>query len=417
MPRAATERASGTGTRPSAAAFGTGFALRDNGSTLDAARPATPMVAMRPAAIVCFLLLVISPPALARSISMNPRPTALLRSGQFIAQDGFNSVTLYDPSGKPLARFDGGTYVWAMDVSPDERCVAVACTGPLLLGDLRTGATVWSKAPAQIGVRYARSVAFAADGRSLVVCDDADQAVVLETASGRPIGSIKVADSNFVSAALSPDGSTGALVELGGHVFTFDVATGTPRDTGQTGAWPLRFTADGKYIALRSGNSGQGEMLRVLTAADPSQSRDLGHFGHIGRIHPLPDGTLLVTATVGNAYYEGRAKTVGVRCDPAAGTITPLWEAGPRPAEFETAFDPETLLGVSTDYRLVTSLIDLRTDAVRLTIDHSAEFDRRMRETDPVRDWGRTTGEVAATIAAILLLALIVRRLRKPPPG
>src|SRR5262249_40257606 len=138
------------------------------------------------------------------------------------------------------------------------------------------------------------------------------------------------------------------------------------------GAWPVRYSADGKYLALRSSNSGVDEQLRVVAVKDLTKP-DVGQFSHIGHIKPTEDGGFLACARVGRRFDDNIA-TVGVEYRPGPGELKEVWKLAAADAENQTDFDPKRMIGVSTDFRLVTRLIDLRSGKPRLTIDNSANY-------------------------------------------
>jgi WD40 repeat protein len=286
--------------------------------------------------------------------------------------------------------------------------VIVGCgDGGLLLGDLKYGTITWTKKAAETGLRFVYDVSFSGDAKSLVAADDQGRVHVFETSTGKRTASVGFGpmESSVMSAALSPDGSKGAFVELSGRVFTFDVASGAMRDTGATGAWPVRFTADGRYFALRSANSGLTEQLRVVDAADTTLTKDLGQLMLIGRIRPSADGTLSLTGVVKNGNTSGQ-KSVGLTCDPRTGEMRTVWESGAGWIDRgRTAFDAEAVRGVSTDYRLVTSVIDLKTDTAVLTVDNSANFRPTVASwTLVLQIWPLLTAGACVVVAVVVLV-------------
>jgi hypothetical protein len=168
-----------------------------------------------------------------------------------------------------------------------------------------------------------------------------------------------------MSAALSSDGSKCVVVDARENLFAFDVATRQIRPTGVTGAWPVRYSMDGKYLALRSNDSGGKEQLRLVKADKTFTVRDLDEFRTVAHIKATPDGRFLVT---GAGHGAG---SVGLLCAADTGQIEEVYrmeEYGRR----RTDFDAKRLVGVSTDHRLVTQVIDLRTNAVLGSVDNSA---------------------------------------------
>jgi len=313
--------------------------------------------------------------AQATTIDQSPRPTILFgKSGRFIVQDAWNSVALYRAAdGKRLRKFGAKQRINVFDVTADEGALLVGYRdGSLGLWDINTGKNLRWQDPAQTGLKYVSDACFAHDGRSFVVCDHQDIALICETRTGRQIARVGFSpgEKNIMSAALSPDGSRGALVDLGGHLFLFDVRTRVMKDTGLTGAWPVRYSRDGKHIACRSINSGVREQLRVLKLDEPPVLKDAGQFSYIGHIQATEDGCFL--ATVEGPDWLPR---VGVRYDPGRSRLEELWKSSDHErVQSLTDFDPSTLVGVSTDFRLVTHVTDLRTGTPKLKIDNHANY-------------------------------------------
>jgi hypothetical protein len=316
------------------------------------------------------LALLLAPAATATSIDTSPRPTLILpASGQFVAQDSWEGVALYRLRDASLVRsFRAGHRVDTFAVTRDEKTLLIAClNGSLAAFDLATGATNWSLSPWQSGLHGGYDASFAEDGQSLVVCDGDVQAVVFEVQTGRQIRGVRLppAQTRILSAALSPDGSHAVLVDASERLFALDVATGRLLNTGVTGAWPARYSADGKFIALRSNNSDTNEQLRVVAADGTWTVRDLGEFSEIHHIKPLEDGGFLVSALP----REDGQVSVGARCWPDRGRIEEVWRLRDRRRE-RMDFSPDGSVGVSTNWVLQTQLIDLRTRTVLASVDN-----------------------------------------------
>lgn len=318
------------------------------------------------------LSLLVAPPATGTTYDRSPRPTVLLAgSSRFVAQDSWDGVALYRLSDRSLVhRFRVPAGVCTFAVTPDEKVLLLAgADGSLAAWDLATAATRWSLSPSRSGLSYVDDVCFAGDGRSVIVCNSQDEAFILETATGRRIGvvSFPPGQNNIMSAALSPDGSRGVLVDLLGHVFEFDVATGQMRPTGFTGAGPVRYSVDGRYVALRSDNSGIREQLRVAKAGNGWAVCDLGKFSSIGHIRSVGDGF------VATAQMRESSSCVGVWCLPDNQRLQEIWRLS-TPDRERTDFSTEAMIGVCTDCRLVTNVIDFRSGAVSGSIDNSANY-------------------------------------------
>jgi hypothetical protein len=188
----------------------------------------------------------------AKTISRSPRPAFLLRkSDQFIAQAAWNSVALYSfGDTKPIRTFPAGSMIGELEPSPDEKLLLIACREEFGVYDIKTGDKLWWRT--SLSGLYGAS--FSWNGNALVAYGE-DFALVFDALTGKQMGGVTFPprQTTIASACLSPDGAKGALVDLEQRLFIFETATGLIRETGVTGAWPVRYSADGKYIALRNG--------------------------------------------------------------------------------------------------------------------------------------------------------------------
>ena len=363
----------------------------------------------------CVLLLACLESRLAhgKTIDKRPRPTILFaESDQFIAQDAWNSVALYGfRSADPIRRFPANAMISEIEATSDGKLLLMACdNGEIGVWKIGTGDKLWWHTSSQSGLKYIYGASFSWNGKALVVCNYCDFAVVFDALSGKQIGQVSFPpmQTNIMSATLSPDGTTGAFVDLGERLFTFAVQTGQMKATGWNGAWPVRYSADGKYIAFRNSNSGIEEQLRVIASKDLTK-KDVGQFANIGHIKPIPDGGFLACARVGRGFDENDV-TVGVSYAPGSGELKEVWKLSLANAENWTDFDPQLMVGVSTSYRLVTRLVDLRTGKAKLTIDNSANY-RESILTYTSRDFegqGIPLLVVIAGLAALVLAAWVV---------
>ena len=315
--------------------------------------------------------------ASALSIDMSPRRPVLLADGtRFVAQDGWNSLALYRAADAAVIyQFPAPGWVNRVAVSADERWLLIACSdASLAVWDLGTGNRVWEQSRRQTGLEYVYDASFAHDGESCVVCGRGDQqAVVLKTATGERLGIVRFPpmQTSIMSAALAPNGRSGVLIELGQRVYTFDLSVTTPQDTGLTGGWPVRYSADGRYVAFRSNNSGTAERLSVVRVGNEWAKKDFGQFTYIGHIRPARDGTFLVTAQIGGRYDE-TAVNIGVQVWPEVGRVQELWKLKPdHGVNDRTDYLSGAMVGVSTDWRLVTKVVALRSGRTEREIDNS----------------------------------------------
>jgi hypothetical protein len=322
--------------------------------------------------------------ALGITYDKTPRPTILLSDFmRFIAEDGWNSMALYRVGDALLMqRFKALSQIEMVAITSDDKFLLIACEdGSLSLWEVDTGHRVWQQSRSESGLSSVYDASFADNGESCVVCDVRDQALIFQTKTGKRLSAIRFppVTNNIMSAALSPDGTTGVLITLDQHLYTFDVATGQLQDTGLTGGWPVRYSVDGKYAAFRSSNSGEKEHLRIVALGKKPVVRDIGQFAQIGHIRPAKDGSFLSSAQLRKWFDEENSEhtsvVVGVQVWPITGRVKELWNHPQRiGVNGHTDFLPDSMIGISTDYSLVTTLVDLRTGSLLGSIDNSANY-------------------------------------------
>jgi hypothetical protein len=309
-------------------------------------------------------------------IDDRPRPAVLVgKAGLVVALKAEDCLAAYTlKGGTPLQEFQAGGPVQEFDVSADGRFLACSGSGYVAVWDLQAGRRLWQLGPARTGLKFAYDLSFARDGRSFVVTDYAGIVAVYETGTGREVRAFRL--DLPMPAALSPDGSRGVLVDHGRRLNTFEVAGGALKATEVRASWPARYSADGKYIACRSEKSG---VLRVVEVGDPPSWKDIEGL-YPRHVRPAEDGTFLVSGTWWTGEWFGprhelRGAPVGVRLDPATAKSEEVWNARNGEASRATHdFDPGLMLGVVTRFDLVTTLYDLRTGGVRLTIDNRRNY-------------------------------------------
>lgn len=361
--------------------------------------------------------LVGGPTARATTYDFSPRGVLLLTDGaRLVAQDGWDSAALYRVAdGGLVHRFPARGRVRKIVASPDERELLVATDGALTLWRVETGERVWERTSAETGLRYVGDVGFAGDGGRLAVCDRDDRVLVFDARTGGRVGEVAFPPgrTNVVSVALNADGTGGFLVPLGGGLHRFTVAAGRPVDARLSARGPVRFSADFKHLAFPVGREPGAEQLAVISTDAEPVKRSLGTFDHIGVIRPLPDGSFLVTASVGRWADQTYS---GTRIWPD-GRVEELWKLGGGAGGVceRTAFLPSPLIGVSTTARLVTTVIDLRTNRTVLEIDNSANARLEMASTFS-RGWGCAEWFVVATVGLGAFVTIRVWRARRGGP-
>jgi hypothetical protein len=155
-----------------------------------------------------------------------------------------------------------------------------------------------------------------------------------------------------------------------------DILTGHLASTGLKVGGLVRYSADGKFVACRSDNSGIKEELTILSVADNLSRRNFGQFTRITSVRPTDDGAFLVTADNGQHRYDKNAHMIGVQIRPDTGQLRELWKLPFKERQFfETEcyhYAQQAQIGVATDFRLVTTVVDLPTGNVVFVIDNSA---------------------------------------------
>jgi WD40 repeat protein/serine/threonine protein kinase len=199
------------------------------------------------------------------------------------------------------ARGDGGCHLYTVAFSPDGKTLAFGGSDQVVRRiDLATGkplpALKWKPRSDQDLVY---SLAYSPDGKMLAVGGSLGSVALWDTAAGAEVRSLMCPDVQGNQVAFSPDGTLLAMAgrDTGAVVRLWQVATGqlvfTARVPGDTPAWSVAFSPDGKTLAsgLESGE------VRLFDVASGWQLATLA--GHGGRVRWLgfhPDGRSLVVA-------------------------------------------------------------------------------------------------------------------------
>ena len=116
-------------------------------------------------------------------------------------------------------------------------------------------------------------------------------------------------------------------------------------------------------------------------------------YWNVGHFKAEAAGTFLVTAD-----------RTGYRYSPLTKEGEELWTTTSKDTDPSMDFDPESLVGVWTNFRLVTKVIDLRTGVVRFTVDNSANY------KEELISWSSTGRDIIpwAVVGAGCLSAVVV---------
>jgi hypothetical protein len=305
----------------------------------------------------------------ARSVDVSPHVAILLpKSQRFLARDNWSSVTLYTYEGNAVRRFNATETIFDIDASLDERTLLIVHYGGVGVWDIDTGQRLWSKS-----FQDARGfgATLSPDGRFVGVCWGGLQGV-FDARTGDRIGA-PLLENAIHSVVVVPGGAQAIGSSLRGQLFTVDTASGRITPPALKG-YLVAYAIDGQRAAVRD-TSGQHEKLCIVSIGDLSTT-ELGDYYQIGLIRPASNGGFLVTASTRDHDGEqARMNVIGAIFDPTSGKLTETWRLPPGRDDQRMHYDPDTMVGVSTSYRFVTELIDLRTGDVRLKIDNSDNYE------------------------------------------
>jgi len=382
---------------------------------------------------LCLAIVFAESASKATLTSVSPAPSLLLSGSQKIAVlAAWNKVEVYQLwDGQSLGQILTEGHVRAMDHSPDEKLIALGCShGSLGVWHVKERRLLWWRKPSESVISSVSDVNFCHDGRFIAFCEYGSRVLVCDSNVGRVIGMVSVNPREYtlMSAALSPDGHTGILVSLGGSLMRFDATAGSATLLKHTGGWPVRFSSDGRHVVLPSAPSGSHRKLRVIPVSPDGLPRDLGSFAKIGRIAPDAAGGFLVTAARVDAKNNRQWTVVGCRLRPKETYLRELWQLpDPKQQEYNMAFSPDSMLGVATNHRLLTRVVDLQTGLLRLSVDnsanpHSTVVTETILSASRTRTWSTqllapAVGATAVVAAGVVGLWLCVRKKRHRQDG
>jgi hypothetical protein len=384
--------------------------------------------------------LLVTMGATATTIDVSPYPSLILPgSNQFLVRDAPNGVALYRFSDLGLVhRFRAASEVWRFAATSDGKVLILGCVdGGLSAFDLSTGSRSWELPSSQSGLTSMWDIGISHNGQALVVRPrDGNCLAVFETATGRRISTVPFPDGvqEVSAAALAPDGTRGIFVGIGGddeRLYSFEVAPGRVTKTGAAKLGNMEqaaYSADGKYVALRIFHEYYDSLAVVAT--DGWTVRDVGAPTQIGHLKPTADGGFLLAILESRPPEQASKFTgyrVGLRWRSGARDFEELWRLPTNNWNPDVMdFDPEKLIGVFTDFRFVTSVLDLRTAAIVGSINNSANYRARITSSySPgilglVRHWlgwdaeSRWTPVLrgAVVLGGVAALWLVIRRRR-----
>ncbi len=170
-----------------------------------------------------------------------------------------SSATILDlPSGELRHVLQQPSGVGSVAFSPDGRNLLTACRA-LTLWDVRTGTTVWAE---RYGESDPRTPAFSPDGAIVAVSIGNNRVALVDATNGKRLGSLLSTQGRGDCLAFSPDGNTLAVGVVESSIITlWDVRTHQELcvlKAGLGALFAIAFSPDGKRL-VAAGNSRGGE--------------------------------------------------------------------------------------------------------------------------------------------------------------
>jgi PQQ-like domain len=330
------------------------------------------------------LALAIVSCANATTIGTPYRHVAILSgSGQAIVQNADNAVALYRFSDKLSVRqFRATDVITAFAASPDECRLVLGCNnGDISAWDVRTGDLLWQRSLNASRPSLIRDFTFTRDGGSFLVSDFEGNARIVDSKTGRDVRVLSMSPESpqIWAGAISPDGRSCVVMGLDNQLYAFDVESGhfTRAGISYRGSW-IRYSLDGKYIAMFPRSSNDEEDLLIVAADGSWAVQKCERLGRIDMVKPNEDGGFLIAEfnhDIGKSDSIADWYSRGLVWRGDGERAKQLWMLRPFAARLHAMdFDPKAQIAVFTDRRLVTRMFDLNNGAELVCLDNSVNY-------------------------------------------
>jgi WD40 repeat protein len=208
------------------------------------------------------VMMCLSISAFAKKVDSTPKQSHIMKSGKnFLSICSKNQVSMYDLNTlkKKVTYTLDTTYIQKFAVSKDEKVLAVAASGGVSFFNISNGELI-SKI---IVNEYIYDIDLSGYGKLCIIGTARNGAIVYFVKSGKQKLHIKHSE-RVIGVAIHPEGKLAALIGLEEQVQLFNLIDGKKNELSIEGRWPVRFSQDGKYLAISAPDKDKKKKLKLL---------------------------------------------------------------------------------------------------------------------------------------------------------